>query len=277
MTRMLFLLLISVLSTIFFFNPIFAQNSTAKPLPIQVYEKAWGEPNSEVRLKMLKTIWLEESTYIDPAAFAKGPDAVNKMIDAFIKGFPGATLEADPQLSKDNYFTWNWRIFDSKKNLMVAGRDFVELDGKGHILKLVGFWEPENLKYNNLKLVANYFECLFKTQDFKTMTTLIGDGAVYHQAAGLPYGGTYIGFDNWIKMFSHAGSLYDLRIEREPTYFINETMDGVTIGFTINCTSKKTGKVISMPISEYFELKNGKIISIRPFYYDTKGFAEFLQ
>ena len=55
MTRMLFLLLISVLSTIFFCNPIFAQNSTAKPLPIQVYEKAWGEPNSEVRLKMLKT------------------------------------------------------------------------------------------------------------------------------------------------------------------------------------------------------------------------------
>ena len=49
-----------------------------------------------------------------------------------------------------------------------------------------------------------------------------------------------------------------MRIEREPTYFINETMEGVTIGFTINCTAKKTGKVISMPISEYFELKNGK-------------------
>jgi hypothetical protein len=32
-----------------------------------------------------------------------------------------------------------------------------------------------------------------------------------------------------------------------------------------------------MPVSEHFDLKNGKITGITPFYFDTKQFAEFLK
>jgi hypothetical protein len=34
---------------------------------------------------------------------------------------------------------------------------------------------------------------------------------------------------------------------------------------------------MSVPISEHFDVKNGKITAIRPFYFDTKQFAEFLK
>lgn len=255
---------------------VLAQSVPAKPLAIQQYENAWSETNSEARLKLIQSFWLEESTYTDPAATVKGPVALNQMIENFIKMFPGSILEGDPILFKDNHLTWNWRIFTAKKTLMVAGRDYAELDGKGHILKLIGFWEPSNPEYANKTAVSTYFECLFKTRDFKTMATVIGKGAIYYQAEGLPYGGTFTGFDNWIKMYTHAGSLYDLQIVQEPIYFSNHK-ESIAIYFTIKCTAKKSGKTITMPISEHFELKDGKIASIRPFYYDTKAFAEFLQ
>lgn len=250
--------------------------SSDKFLPIQVYAQAWKERNTEARLKLIKTIWLKESTYEDPASFTKGPEEFNALIDKFYLDFPDVVLEAEPMLSKGNYATWNWRIVDSKKTFVLAGRDVVELDGKGHILKVIGFWEEKNSSNENIKPVASYYECLFKTRDFNTLSTLIAPGAVYYQAEGLPYGGTFTGFENWTKMFIRAAGLFDLQIEKEPSYFIN-TEGGVIIRFTIKCTAKKSGNVISMPIAEHFELKDGKIISIRPFYFDTKRFADFLE
>jgi hypothetical protein len=133
-----------------------------------------------------------------------------------------------------------------------------------------------DLEKENIAIVAKYYECLFKTRDFNTMATLIADKAVYNQAEGLAYGGTYIGFGEWITMFTKAATYYDLVIEKEPTYFTNISKDEVIIRFTIKCTSKKTGQIISMPISEHFELQSGKITAIRPFYFDTKAFAAFL-
>ncbi|PKB17204.1 nuclear transport factor 2 family protein [Flavobacterium sp. 5] len=132
------------------------------------------------------------------------------------------------------------------------------------------------LEKENIAVVAKYYECLFKTRDFKTMVTLIADKAVYNQAEGLAYGGVYIGFGEWITMFTKAGTYYDLVIEKEPTYFTNDSKDEVIILFTIKCKSKKSGEIISMPISEHFELQSGKITAIRPFYFDTKAFANFL-
>lgn len=129
----------------------------------------------------------------------------------------------------------------------------------------------------NVKTVVKYFECLFKTHDFTTLATLIAPGAIYHQAEGLPYGGTFTGFADWTKMFIKASGLFDLQIETEPLYFCNNMNDGVIIRFTIRCTAKRSGNTIVMPIAEHFELKDGKITSIRPFYFDTQKFSEFLK
>ena len=256
----------------------FAQSSAAvKPLPIQVYEKIWDETNSETRMKLIKTIWLEESTYEDPTISIKGSTAFNTMVDGFYKTFPGATLVGGPILAKDNFYTWSWKIFDANKKLIVAGRDVAELNDKGKILKVIGFFEPQNQENESVKVVAKYFECLFKTQDFKMMSEIIAPGAVYSQAEGLPYGGTFVGFENWTKMFTQASSYFDLQIEKEPIYFTAGKEDGVMIRFTIKCTAKKSGKIISMPVAEHFDVKGGLITGVTPFYFDTKKFSDFIK
>lgn len=271
---------------LFVLNGLFAQKKD-KLYPVAVYEKVWQEKNSDTRLKMIKSIWLEDSTFEDPSASIKGTAAFNNVINEFYKKNPDAVLTSGAKIVKDNYVTWEWKIFDSKNNLIMAGRDFARLNGKGQVSKIIGFWDKgaapsevdvlKNLEADNLKVIAKYYETLFKTRDFDTLGTLIAEGAVYNQAAGLPYGGTYIGFSEWTKMFTKSTEFFDLQIEKEPVYFSDASKNEVIIYFTINCRSKKSGKTMSVPISEHFDLKDGKITAVRSFYYDTKTFAEFLK
>jgi ketosteroid isomerase-like protein len=271
---------------LFILNNLVAQKKD-KLYPISVYEKVWQERNSDTRLKLIKTIWLEDSTFEDPSASIKGSAAFNNVINEFYKKNPNAVLTSGPKVVKDNYVSWDWKIFDANNKLIMTGRDFARLNGKGQVAKIIGFWNSEvvqpevdtlkNLETDNFNVVAQYFECLFKTRDFTKMATLIAEGAIYNQAEGLPYGGTYVGFNEWTKMYAKSAEFFELQIEKEPVYFSDATKNEVIIYFTINCKAKKSGKNLLMPISEHFDLKNGKITAIRAFYFDTKQFAEFLK
>ena len=277
---------IYLLCFLFLLNSLSAQKKD-KLYPVSVYEKAWSEKNNDARLKLIKSIWLEDSTFEDPSASIKGITAFNNVINEFYKKNPDAVLTSGSKVVKDNYVTWEWKITDSKKNVIMTGRDFARLNGKGQVSKIIGFWDKEismseadnlkKLESDNFNVVTQYFECLFKTRDFIKMSALIEEGAIYKQAEGLPYGGTYQGFTEWTKMFAKSAEVGSFEIEKEPVYFSDASKNEVIIYFTIKCTAKKSGKTLSMPISEHFNLKNGKITEIRPFYFDTKLFAEFLK
>lgn len=271
---------------LFIINSLFAQKKD-KLTPITVYEKAWLERNSDVRLKLIKTIWLDDSTFEDPSASIKGAVALNNVINELYKKYPDAVLTSGSKVVKDNYVSWDWKILDSKNKLIIAGRDFARLNGKGQVSKIIGFWNPEvtlseaeilsNIEADNFKIVSKYYESLFRTRDLSAVGELIGDGAIYSQAEGLPYGGNYVGFDDWKKMYAKSTEFSELEIEKEPVYFSDATKNSVSVYLTIKSKSKKSGKTLVMPISEHFDLKNGKITAIRTFYFDTKQFAEFLK
>lgn len=127
------------------------------------------------------------------------------------------------------------------------------------------------------EVAADYFKFLFKTGDIEGIKRILAADAVYSQAEGLPYGGTYVGFEQLLTMFTKAQSYFDLQIVGEPVYFVSESNpDAVIINFTIKCVSKKTKREMIMPIAEYFKVKDGLIKEIRPFYFDTKTFSQFL-
>ena len=277
---------IYLLCFLFILSGLSAQKKD-KLYPITIYEKAWQEKNNDARLKLIKSIWLEDSTFEDPSASIKGIAAFNNVIAEFYKKNPDAVLTSGAKVVKDNYVTWEWKVLDSKSNVIMTGRDFARLNGKGQVSKIIGFWDKEvtmseadalkKLESENFNVVAQYFESVFKTKDFIKMSAVIEDGAIYNQAEGLPYGGTYTGFTEWTKMFTKSAEFFSLEVEKEPTYFSDASKNEVIIYFTVKCTAKKSGKSLSMPISEHFDLKNGKITAIRPFYFDTKQFAEFLK
>jgi hypothetical protein len=217
----------------FNFQFLFAQFDASTPEAIQLYEKVWAEPDSAIRLQQIKTFWLGKSTYHDGAAFAKGPIELNNMIQKFTKTLPNSILKGNPVLSFGNYNTWSWTIINKEKNFRLDGRDYVEINADGKITKLIGFWglDRNATKELNTSLVKTYYESLFKKQDFATIQKILSDDFVYYQAEGLPYGGIYRGFEELMKMFGSASTYFDLQIEKEPEYFINESADKVDIYF----------------------------------------------
>lgn len=130
---------------------------------------------------------------------------------------------------------------------------------------------------DDIQIVKTYYESLFKKQDFETIATLLTDDAVYYQAEGLPYKGVYEGFAQWVEMYKKVSDYVYLQADSEPQYLVDENNHEVIIQFTINCVSKKSEKKLSMPILEAVTLRDHKIASIRPYYFDTKSFAAFLE
>ena len=133
--------------------------------------------------------------------------------------------------------------------------------------------EPES---NNISIARNYFENLFRKGDFASIKTQIKENAIYNQAPGLPYGGTYKGFENWMTMFSKVQDYFSIEIVDNPVLYSNPENDKVTAVFTIKFKSKTSNRELVMPISELLEFENGKIAKITPFYFDTKALVEFI-
>lgn len=133
-----------------------------------------------------------------------------------------------------------------------------------------------DIKRDNLIIAGNYLNYLFKKGDFESLKQIIDTGAVYNQAAGLPYGGKYTGFGEWETMFTKVDEYFNLQLINDPVYFSNPRENKVIANFIIKFTCKKNKKELLMQIAELLEFKNGKIISVTPFYFDTKTLMELI-
>ncbi len=125
-----------------------------------------------------------------------------------------------------------------------------------------------------LNVASTYFDALFKRGDFETIKNLLGENATYIQAEGLPYGGRYNGFDQWMGMFGQVSGLFDLVLVGEPKYYVKNEKGTVIVEFKVRFTSKVNGHSIEMPVLEIIEVKNDKISQISPYYFDTKAIAD---
>jgi SnoaL-like domain len=142
------------------------------------------------------------------------------------------------------------------------------------LVPLVSFQE---IKHDNLTVVSGYFDFLFKKGDFGSLQKIIAKDAKYTQAEGLPYGGIYTGFSEWIQMFTKVQTYFDLQLTEDPVLFSNPANNKVVANFTVQFKSKKTKKEITMSITELFELNDGMITSIKPYYFDTKTLVDFIK
>ncbi len=256
------------------------ENAQARILKaIDGYGQAWKEADAEKRANLIGQVWAQDGLFKDPSVTLRGAEALSLHIGKFVRDFPGARLL--PTSKIDSYgtaFHFSWSLILADGTLAVEGFDYGELDGDGRIRSIVGFWGrlPNEEARNNEAIVANYMDSLFQKFDLAELDKIISKDAAYTQAVGLPYGGTYSGLPEMVKMFTKAQSYYSLQVIDGPVFYTNPTNKKVLVSFTIKCASKKTEKQITMAIIETFELKDGKIVGITPYYFDTKTFVEFL-
>jgi uncharacterized protein len=128
-----------------------------------------------------------------------------------------------------------------------------------------------NQEERNLAIVKAAYAAMAKG-DFEGFLANIGDDTEFHEAASLPYAGTYRGRTEIARgaklMF---GSWEDF------TFNIMQYLSGgdlVVVHLMISGIGRKTGKSFSMPIMEMWRIRDGRVIELRPFYWDTARCVE---
>lgn len=115
------------------------------------------------------------------------------------------------------------------------------------------------------------FFAAFKVHDTTTMEALLAPDFVIHEADGLPYAGTYVGFAGWMELLGRIGSTWT---DLTPTirHFLGDGRH-FAILMDLTLTAKATGRSIETSIFELWTVEAGKITQVRPFYWDTKAVA----
>lgn len=108
--------------------------------------------------------------------------------------------------------------------------------------------------------------------DLETFFKNVSEDCIFYEADSLPYGGEYRGPEA-IK----RGTMLMFGAWDDFQFAVTNFCAGddlVTVHVRISGVGRKTGKSFSMPIVEVWRLIDGKIVEIRPYYFDTARCAE---
>ena len=94
----------------------------------------------------------------------------------------------------------------------------------------------------------------------------------FHEAPSLPYAGVYRGLKEvkrGVNLMFNAWEDFTFQVLQ-----YGAGGDLVFVHVMISGIGRKTGKSFSMPIVEMWLLKDGKVVDVRPFYFDTARCVE---
>ncbi|NYI06841.1 nuclear transport factor 2 family protein [Allostreptomyces psammosilenae] len=107
---------------------------------------------------------------------------------------------------------------------------------------------------------------------FDLLAPFFSPDVVLHQADGLPYGGTWRGHAGMARFFlamSHAWESFEM--VRQEFLATGETAVVLT---QVRARARATGRELAFPILQTITVEDGRIRSVRPFYWDTRAIAE---
>ena len=107
---------------------------------------------------------------------------------------------------------------------------------------------------------------------FELLAPFFAPDVVLHQAAALPYGGTWRGHEGMERFFlamSRAWEAFDMADQQ----FL--ATDGPAVVLTqVRSRARATGVQLDFPVLQTIAAEDGRITEIRPFYWDTAAIAE---
>jgi ketosteroid isomerase-like protein len=118
-----------------------------------------------------------------------------------------------------------------------------------------------------IELVKRFYEYLVNGNR-QGAYSLLSDDFVLKQAASLPYGGEYIGVNGLNEFFKKFSSFWkEFKTLHTDYYFGDNKVFAIS---KIRGTVFTTEKIIETEMIQVYVIKNQKLISAQPFYFDTK-------
>ena len=105
--------------------------------------------------------------------------------------------------------------------------------------------------------------------DFAPVAAVLHPDCLIRQPAALPYGGewrNHAGFEAWMRRFRATWSALSVR---DPRVFPSSDEAVIFSRSHLHATARATGRRIDWPLLQQIEVRQGLILTLQPFHWDT--------
>ncbi|MFF2807754.1 nuclear transport factor 2 family protein [Streptomyces sp. NPDC058000] len=107
---------------------------------------------------------------------------------------------------------------------------------------------------------------------FAPLAPFFAPDVVLHQAAALPYGGTWHGHAGMTDFFLAMSAAWEAFDMLEQEFLV--TGETAVVLTQVRARARATGRELAFPILQMITIRDGRITEVRPFYWDTATIAE---
>lgn len=110
---------------------------------------------------------------------------------------------------------------------------------------------------------------------FDGIAATLDPAVVLHQSPDLPFGGEYIGHDQYEQWAITMSSIFDKLEVTEQQWFERDEVVIVVCRFTTR--SRRNGSSQDLPMAQVVTVRDGKITDFRPFYWNVPAYVNAAQ
>jgi ketosteroid isomerase-like protein len=120
----------------------------------------------------------------------------------------------------------------------------------------------------NRAIIDRFVGAVF-SGDSATVLALCDADFALHEGSGLSFGGTYRGGEGFLAFLGLFNETLEIaRLEPIGTY-LTEDPDRIVCEFELDATVRATGKRFASSLLERWRFRDGKVIEIKPHYFDA--------
>jgi ketosteroid isomerase-like protein len=127
----------------------------------------------------------------------------------------------------------------------------------------------------NVKVVSDIYDGFILHGSIDNLLNSLHPEVVVTEAASLPFGGTFKGIAGVQDLFGQMFPTWDdLKIGVEKLF---DGGDQVVAILRLTARAKATGTPVDMQLAELWTLREGKVVALKPFYYDAGEIGRITQ
>jgi len=115
---------------------------------------------------------------------------------------------------------------------------------------------------------AERFLAALRSNNAGAMAAMVHPDFEMVEADSLPYAGTYHGLDGWLTLTKAVGATF-AGFRLQLLDYAGEGEDSLVVHFAISGRGRQSGTPFATRVLEYWRFRDGRIVRIDPFYFDT--------
>jgi ketosteroid isomerase-like protein len=128
-----------------------------------------------------------------------------------------------------------------------------------------------NIQNDNIKIVRTMLDNGLAGR-WDVVKPYVSDNLVLRVPKGLPFGGDQHGWEGYMQALKNLSEFFtDIKIGKTD---LAPCGDKVIVISSLAGRIAKNGNPVSFPLTEIWEVKNGQVVDILAFFYDTKAICD---